>query len=665
MPPDAKSRAAPSRPAPLTSPTAKRAEVVPTVTPGGLTVPDVTGLDVLSAALAYAQAGWYILPVGQGTKRPLPELGSDWQHKSSRDPEVITAWLAGTGHGIALHAGRSGSVILDVDNLAGLAICPALVDALAAHVKAGHPVQQSRPGRGHYVFTQPPGRSLGNGKGRLTGNWGEVRGRNGVILAAPTPHPDGGEYRWLAIGPVPELPAGLAARLPDGAEAEDAATDAEVAAFLAAHTAATQPHKLELTVADLEKRIIAGESRHDTALTKTCQALREAVQGFFPAAEAVRRIGEVFTAAACRDITGRRARSRAEAASEYRGITAWAVAQVTASPAGDQAGQQAEDDQPPMDRAAVLRSKLLDSAALATIPEPVPLIDGLLYSDSLAWLTGKRGCGKSFIALDMAGHISLGLGWHGHATKPGPVLYIAAEGAPGLRQRVRAWENHNGTMAVTFLPEAIRLPADGSVVGRLAADIGAGLVIIDTQARVTVGLDENSSKDMGLLVDAAERIRGPGGACVLLVHHEPRNGEHPRGHSTMDGAGTTLLRITKDGPLITLTNPKQKDAPEALPVRLMLTPHLGSAVIGPITPVGLGNLQTDSETTVRETLMTLVGLKGGASYTELKAECGLPVSTFKYALKALVSRGEVRNVGSNKRSLYVFAIGGERPMEGQ
>jgi AAA domain len=312
-----------------------------------------------------------------------------------------------------------------------------------------------------------------------------------------------------------------------------------------------------------------------------------------------------------------------------------------------------------------LRGKLLGSAELDIIPQPVPLIDGLLYSDSLAWLTGKRGCGKSFAALDMAGHVSLSLNWHGHATKGGPVLYIVAEGAAGLTQRVRAWEDHNGIMAVTFLPEAIRLPKDASTIGTIAADTGAVLVIIDTQARVTVGLDENSSRDMGQLVEALEVIREASGACVLPVHHEPRNGEHPRGHSTMDGAGTTLLRITKDGPLITLTNPKQKDAPEAQPVRLRLTPHLGSAVIGPITPVGLGNIRTDSETIVRETLLTLVGLKGGASYTELKTECGLPVSTFKYALNALVKRGEVRNVGSTKRTLYVLVTEDERPMEGQ
>jgi hypothetical protein len=299
--------------------------VTPIVT---LSVPDVAGMDTLTAALAYAKAGWYLLPVRHGTKKPGSVVGDEWHRQSSRDPQVITVWLAGTSHGIALHAGRSGAVGLDVDNIGGLTSCPPLVDALAAHVRAGHPVQSTGPGRGHYVFTVPPGRSLGNGKGRLTGPWGEVRGRNGVILAAPSPHPEGRRYEWLAAGPVPELPPALAALLPDTAEAVDAATDAEVAAFLAAHTAAIRPRNLELTLADMEKRIRSGGSRHDTALAKTCLALREAAAGYFPAAEAARRIGEVFTAAACREMPPRRTRIAAEARSEYAGIVAWAVAQA-------------------------------------------------------------------------------------------------------------------------------------------------------------------------------------------------------------------------------------------------------------------------------------------------------------------------------------------------
>lgn len=35
---------------------------------------------------------------------------------SSRDPKTIAGWFAGTDYGIALHCGRSGAVVLDVDN---------------------------------------------------------------------------------------------------------------------------------------------------------------------------------------------------------------------------------------------------------------------------------------------------------------------------------------------------------------------------------------------------------------------------------------------------------------------------------------------------------------------------------------------------------------------
>lgn len=326
-----------------------------------------------------------------------------------------------------------------------------------------------------------------------------------------------------------------------------------------------------------------------------------------------------------------------------------------------------DDGNPALDRLEVLEDALLDSGGLDLIPEPVPLIGGLLYTDSLAWLTGKRGHGKSFVALDIAGHVSGGLDWHGRPVKPGPVLYVAAEGRAGLRQRVRAWEDHHGPMAVTFLPVPVRLPADASTLGRVAAVRGAVLVIIDTQARVTVGLDENSSRDMGLLVDALEVIREASGACVLAVHHEPRNGEHPRGHSTIDGAGTTLLRVTKDGPLVTLTNPKQKDAPEAAPIDLALESHLGSAVIWGHSQVALEGLRSDSEGQLRAVIHEFGGSKGWACFTDLVNDSGMPKTTVRRALKSLLTKGEVANVGTGTRPRYVLAdpaelLPAERPI---
>ena len=116
--------------------------------------PDV---DKLTAALAYADAGLYVLPVGRGTKNPGSVVGKQWQVEVQPRPEVIAAWFAGTDHGIAMHCGRSGAVVFDVDK-------PELLPDAGRRPRTA-PYQSTRPdvpGRGHYVFAMPSGRTIGN-----------------------------------------------------------------------------------------------------------------------------------------------------------------------------------------------------------------------------------------------------------------------------------------------------------------------------------------------------------------------------------------------------------------------------------------------------------------------------------------------------------------------
>src|SRR5690606_21193184 len=119
-----------------------------------LSIPDRThDMDVLSAALAYAEAGWYVGPLEAGSKHPGSLLGKGWQHRTSRDARQLIAWFAGSmeGVGLFLHAGRSGAVIFDVDCYGE--VPPELLSGLGPA-----PHQSTRPdepGRGHYVFRQP------------------------------------------------------------------------------------------------------------------------------------------------------------------------------------------------------------------------------------------------------------------------------------------------------------------------------------------------------------------------------------------------------------------------------------------------------------------------------------------------------------------------------
>ena len=239
-----------------------------------------------------------------------------------------------------------------------------------------------------------------------------------------------------------------------------------------------------------------------------------------------------------------------------------------------------------------LRDALLDSAGLDAITEPAPLIPGILYRDSPAWLYGQPGCGKSFVALDIAGCVGTGQQWQDYGPiAQGDVLYLVAEGATGIKQRVRAWEHSMKTemTGIKFLPVAVQASntTEWQALIALAAELKPALVVIDTQGRVTVGMDENSNTEMGILVDRVEQLRRSCGACVLTIHHTGRNGEHLRGAIAIDGAATTTIKVEKDQEILTITNTKQKDAAEFDPFKLRLVSYEESAILslihGPVT----------------------------------------------------------------------------------
>ncbi|MEN4473550.1 bifunctional DNA primase/polymerase [Mycolicibacterium cosmeticum] len=192
-----------------------------------------------------------------GTPEPHPNSVSDsaWVSRgragrgpgACRDPEQIRRWWkANPRYAIMLHCGRSGAGVVDLDVSTLDDISQALDDISQADIaealpKAGS-VQGTRPDgdRGHYLFLLPDDRkTYGNSAGAFR-RWGEFRGKNGVIIAAPTPHPDaeskGGVYIQRRTGPVGSMPEVLRKCLSEAGETADPLTDAELSAFLDVHT---------------------------------------------------------------------------------------------------------------------------------------------------------------------------------------------------------------------------------------------------------------------------------------------------------------------------------------------------------------------------------------------------------------------------------------------
>ena len=107
------------------------------------------------------------------------------------------------------------------------------------------------------------------------------------------------------------------------------------------------------------------------------------------------------------------------------------------------------------------------------------------------------------------------------------MLYIAAEGAFGLKARIDAWEQgwHQSISDddLRILPRPLNLTHYGELAElvTLIQQNGYGFVVIDTLARCMVGADENSAKDCGEVVAALLRLRQAtpeGRGCVAGVH---------------------------------------------------------------------------------------------------------------------------------------------------
>lgn len=203
---------------------------------------------------------------------------------------------------------------------------------------------------------------------------------------------------------------------------------------------------------------------------------------------------------------------------------------------------------------------------------PPWLIRGLLAKVSLAGIYGPGGSYKSFIILDAALAIASGATeWAGlQITDPGaPIVYVAGEGS--ATGRAKAWEAVKGEVGgdkfVTYhgldLSDPQQLQGFQEDLQSLYTIWGRspGLVIFDTLARAAPGQDENSAKDMGVIVQAADDIKTFCQCCVALIHHTPKGKEEWRGSGAVWNALDTgiLVRRGKVPGTASIRLERQKD----------------------------------------------------------------------------------------------------------
>ena len=221
------------------------------------------------------------------------------------------------------------------------------------------------------------------------------------------------------------------------------------------------------------------------------------------------------------------------------------------------------------------RFHLLTPEEMAALPLAEYRIKQVLPATGVAVIYGAPKSGKTFLVMDAAAAIVEGRDWFGYRTRVAPVVYVGLEGQAGLAQRWQAYARIKGQARqaeLRFVTAPWSLLAAGDL-GELAqavraAECAGGVVIVDTLNAASPGADENSSVDMGRIIDGAKQLQREVGGLIWLVHHAGKDsGRGLRGHSSLTGAVDAIIEVTRDesGERREWRVERAKDGPESDP----------------------------------------------------------------------------------------------------
>lgn len=547
------------------------------------TAPLMPATPYAMAARDYLALGYSPLPIRTGSK--LPAVSGYHGHgrpmATSADVDRWTATHAPLNVALRLPDGLVGVDVDNYDHKDGAAQLAALEATHGALPPS--PVSTSRDGTasGIRLFRIPAGIRTPS---RLATHVDVIAHGLRYLVTSPSVHPSGRVYMWKdpatgdpvaapAVADLPELPAKwlellTSTRTGDGPDVltwldtlPDGDPSADVAAALDTY------------------RVAVAQGAHRADVLDVTRALATAgATGSLGVPTAYAEAAALYTdhggddADFARMLHGAIPYATTEAA-KLDGIT------FTPPPAGPATPTEAP-------RASKWDTFLVDSADLDNLPQPEPLIAGTLDRNTLAVLGGPYASGKSFVALSWALSVATGAPWAGRVAEQGRVLYVLGEGLYGMRGRVAAWSEHHGRTVPAGAMHFSRVPVnlgdsgDVAALSELVRQGGYSLIIFDTLARMAVGMEENSAKDMGVLVAAADDVRraSPGSAVVLVAHTGKALENGIRGSSAIPSAADTMYQVSRDGDLLDLTRTKRKDGRPDDKVAFIMT-EIGPSIV--------------------------------------------------------------------------------------
>jgi predicted transcriptional regulator len=301
--------------------------------------------------------------------------------------------------------------------------------------------------------------------------------------------------------------------------------------------------------------------------------------------------------------------------------------------------------------------KLLHVSQLYTLPPPEEIISGVISRNKLSLIYGMPGAGKSLVNTDIALTVSQ------YAT----VVYLAGEDIEEYLARVQAWcEYHNAEPGnLYFWPEPVNLLNPESVAAFLAevAPLNPALIVVDTLATCMTGADENSTKEMGIAIEALHYVRRQTQAGLLVCHHTGWSDTHERGSSALRGAVRTAIKVSQnDDGLISVTCEKSNNAAKFEPRYFRMVPKADSVTLIPSSKLtGRDAPLKQKHYEIMEAL-SLPIFTEGASFTQLVEHTAMAKSTVNFMLSKLLERDYVACT-SGRNKVYSLTITGKAELQ--
>ncbi|WP_209328301.1 AAA family ATPase [Pseudoalteromonas sp. PA2MD11] len=213
------------------------------------------------------------------------------------------------------------------------------------------------------------------------------------------------------------------------------------------------------------------------------------------------------------------------------------------------------------------------------------LIEGILPELSTGIYYGAPGGKKSFLATSLACALANSRNFGElRCDEPRLVFYVAGEGSRGLAGRVKANEDHYGSVGQRIIrigqPLNLAVHEDAAALAeRMKFEskrqgIQAGLVIIDTMSQCAEIKDENNAAEVRKYLSACTMFAIENGVTVLNIHHTNKAGDF-RGSTAVAGNVDFLLSsVAKKGKLASqLGIKKMRDAADNIAIDFQLELH--------------------------------------------------------------------------------------------